>query len=110
MDAIQYDAMMDMAMEAGMALTLAGASEGWYYSLWYASTDEEQEEMMAQWMEDIAEMAAKTEEARAAMAGGEEEGKGKGKGKEDEGEGEEEEGEGEGEEGEEGEGEEDGDK
>lgn len=109
MDAIQYDAMMDMAMEAGMALTLAGASEGWYYSLWYASTDEEQEEMMAQWMEDIAEMAAKTEEARAGMAGGEEEGKGE----EDEGEGEEEEGEGEegeGEEGEEGEGEEDGDK
>jgi len=101
MDAIQYDAMIDMAMEAGMALTLAGASEGWYYSLWYASTDEEQDEMMAQWMEDIAEMAAKTEEARAGMAGGEEE----------EGEGEEEEGdeeEGEGEEGEEGEGEEDG--
>jgi len=103
MDAIQYDAMMDMAMEAGMALTLAGASEGWYYSLWYASTDEEQDEMMAQWMEDIAEMAAKTEEARAGMAGGEEE---EGEGEEEE-EGDEEEGEGE--EGEEDEGEEDDD-
>jgi len=105
MDAIQYDAMIDMAMEAGMALTLAGASEGWYYSLWYASTDEEQDEMMAQWMEDIAEMAAKTEEARAGMAGGEEE-EGEGEG-EDEEEGDEEEGEGE--EGEEDEGEEDDD-
>ena len=103
MDAIQYDAMIDMAMEASMALTLAGASEGWYYSLWYASTDEEQDEMMAQWMEDIAEMAAKTEEARAGMAGGEEE---EGEGEEEE-EGDEDEGEGE--EGEEDEGEEDDD-
>ena len=101
MDAIQYDTIMDLAVEGVMGLALSSASEGWYYSLWYASTDEEQDEMMAQWMEDIAEMAAKTEEARAGMAGGEEE----------EGEGEEEEGdeeEGEGEEGEEGEGEEDG--
>jgi len=103
MDAIQYDAMMDMAMEAGMAITLMGASEGWYYTLWYATTDEEQDEMMAQWMEDIAEMAAKTEEARAGMAGGEEE---EGEGEEEE-EGDEEEGEGE--EGEEDEGEEDDD-
>ena len=88
MDAIQYDTIMDLAVEGVMGLALSSASEGWYYSLWYATTDQEQDEMMAQWMEDIATLAAKTEAERIGMAGVVEE-----KSKDEEEEGEDEEGE-----------------
>jgi hypothetical protein len=68
MTAIKTDMIEDAACNAGMAIALAGAAEGWYYNLWNAYTDEEQSTMVAEWEETIATRAMEVAEARAAMA------------------------------------------
>ena len=68
MGAIKTDMVEDAACNAGAAIALAGAAEGWYYNLWNAYTDEEQSAMVAEWEETIATRAMEVAEARAAMA------------------------------------------
>ena len=68
MTAIKTDMIEDAACNAGAAIALAGAAEGWYYNLWNAYTDEEQSTMVAEWEETIATRAMEVAEARAAMA------------------------------------------
>ena len=68
MTVIKTDMIEDAACNAGAAIALAGAAEGWYYNLWNAYTDEEQSTMVAEWEETIATRAMEVAEARAAMA------------------------------------------
>ena len=64
MGGTKWDGIRDMLMDAGAAITMAGAAESIAYEMWHMMSDEDQQTAVKEWEEAAATLADSVEEMR----------------------------------------------